>query len=52
MACNSHSDGYTDWSTRKRGEALSVSHMMIARVWRKHALKPLSMYLTHRWTLS
>lgn len=34
------SDGSTHWSTRKLGEALGVSHMMIARVWRKHALKP------------
>jgi transposase len=33
-------DGSTQWSTRKLGEALGVSHMMIARVWRKHALKP------------
>lgn len=33
-------DGATQWSTRKLGEALGVSHMMIARVWRKHALKP------------
>lgn len=34
------SDGSTHWSTRKLGEALGISHMMIARVWRKHALKP------------
>jgi transposase len=33
-------DGSTHWSTRKLGEQLSVSHMMIARVWRKHSLKP------------
>lgn len=33
-------DSSTQWSTRKLGEALGVSHMMIARVWRKHALKP------------
>jgi transposase len=33
-------DGATQWSTRKLGEALGVSHMMIARVWRKHALRP------------
>jgi transposase len=33
-------DGSTHWSTRKLGEALGISHMMIARVWRKHALKP------------
>lgn len=30
----------THWSTRKLAEQLGVSHMMIARVWRKHALKP------------
>lgn len=34
------SDGSTHWSTRKLGEALGVSHMMVARVWRKHALRP------------
>jgi transposase len=34
------SDGSTHWSTRKLGERLGVSHMMIARVWRKHALSP------------
>ena len=33
-------DGSTHWSTRKLGDELSVSHMMIARVWRKHSLKP------------
>src|SRR5262249_61816619 len=33
-------DGSTHWSTRKLGSALSVSHMMVARVWAKHALKP------------
>lgn len=33
-------DGSTHWSTRKLSEAIGVSHMMIARVWRKHALKP------------
>jgi transposase len=41
-------DGSTHWSTRKLGEQLSVSHMMIARVWRKHSLKPhrLDRYMT------
>jgi transposase len=34
------SDGATQWSTRKLGEELGVSHMMIARVWRKHLLRP------------
>jgi transposase len=33
-------DGSTHWSTRKLGSALSISHMMVARVWAKHALKP------------
>jgi transposase len=32
--------GATQWSTRKLGEQLGVSHMMVARVWRKHGLKP------------
>jgi transposase len=41
-------DGSTHWSTRKLGGQLSVSHMMIARVWRKHSLKPhrLDWYMT------
>src|SRR6516225_2636547 len=26
----------THWSTRRLGEQLGVSHMMVARVWRKH----------------
>ena len=42
--CSCHSraesDGSTQWSTRKLAQALDISHMMIARVWRKHALKP------------
>src|SRR5665213_3087993 len=33
-------DGSTHWSTRKLGAHLSISHMMVARVWRKHALRP------------
>jgi transposase len=33
-------DGSTHWSTRKLGEQLGVSHMMIARVWRKQLLRP------------
>jgi transcriptional regulator of aromatic amino acid metabolism len=28
------------WSTRKLAAHLKVSHMMVARVWRKHGLKP------------
>ena len=34
------SDGTTHWSTRRLGTHLGVSHMMVARVWRKHGLKP------------
>ena len=33
-------DGSTQWSTRKLGAAMGVSHMMVSRVWAKHALKP------------
>ena len=33
-------DGSTHWSTRKLGDALGVSHMMVKRVWAKHGLKP------------
>ena len=33
-------DGSTHWSTRKLADHLKVSHMTIARVWRKHALAP------------
>lgn len=33
-------DGSTHWSTRKLAEHLGISHMMVARVWRKHALRP------------
>ena len=32
--------GATQWSTRKLGTQLKVSHMMVARVWAKHGLKP------------
>jgi transposase len=34
------SDGSTHWSSRKLGKVLGVSHMMVARVWGKHGLKP------------
>jgi len=30
----------THWSTRKLAEQLGISHMVVARVWRKHSLKP------------
>jgi transposase len=33
-------DGSTHWSTRKLAQALGVSHMMVARVWRRANLKP------------
>ena len=33
-------DSSTHWSTRRLAEQLRVSHMMVARVWHKHALKP------------
>jgi transposase len=33
-------DGSTHWSTRKLGAQLGISHMMVARVWRKHSLSP------------
>jgi hypothetical protein len=34
------SDGSTHWSTRKLGELLGISHMIVARIWAKHGLKP------------
>lgn len=33
-------DGTTHWSTRRLAKALGLSHMMIARVWARHGLKP------------
>lgn len=33
-------DSSTHWSTRKLAEQLGISHMMVARVWHKHALRP------------
>jgi transposase len=33
-------DGSTHWSTRKLASQIKVSHMMVARVWKKHALAP------------
>jgi transposase len=33
-------DGSTQWSTRKLGKKLGVSHMLIARVWARAGLKP------------
>lgn len=34
------SGGTTHWSTRRLGAELGISHMMVARVWAKHGLKP------------
>jgi len=34
------SDGSTQWSSRKLATALGISHMVVARVWAKHGLKP------------
>jgi transposase len=34
------SDGTTHWSTRRLATHLGVSHMMVARVWRRHGLRP------------
>jgi transposase len=33
-------DSSTHWSTRKLAEQLGITHMMVARVWRKHGLQP------------
>jgi transposase len=33
-------DGATHWSTRKLAAEVGTSHMMVARVWLKHGLKP------------
>jgi transposase len=33
-------DGSTHWSTRRLAQMLGISHMMIARVWARHGLKP------------
>jgi transposase len=32
--------GTTHWSSRRLGQHLGLSHMMVARVWAKHGLKP------------
>ena len=41
-------DGSTHWSTRKLAEQLGISHMMVARVWGKHALRPQRLVRTPR----
>jgi transposase len=33
-------DGSTHWTTRKLAKALDVSHMLVARVWRRAGLQP------------
>jgi len=33
-------DGSLRWSTRRLAMQLGVSHMTVARVWRKHAVRP------------
>jgi transposase len=33
-------DGSTHWTTRKLGKKLGVSHMLVARVWKRANLKP------------
>src|SRR5438309_6815249 len=37
---NRPDDGSTHWSSRKLGKALGISHIMVARVWVKHGLRP------------
>src|ERR1700758_863290 len=36
----SPADGTTQWSTRRLGTQLKISHMMVSRVWAKHGLNP------------
>jgi transposase len=33
-------DGSTHWSSRRLAKVLGISHMMVARVWTRHGLKP------------
>ena len=33
-------DGSSHWSTRRLAAKLKISHMMVARVWKKHGLSP------------
>ena len=33
-------DGSTHWTTRKLGQLMQVSHMLVARVWRRAGLQP------------
>jgi len=41
-AKRSPADGSLHWSTRRLALQLGVSHMTVARVWRKHAVQPAS----------
>ena len=34
------SDGSTHWTTRKLGKVLGISHMLVARVWRRAGYQP------------
>lgn len=42
-------DGSTQWSTRKLAKALGVHHMLVARTWQKHGIKP---HLTESYMFS
>ena len=33
-------DGSTHWTTRKLGKVLGISHMLVARIWRRAGLQP------------
>ena len=33
-------DGSTHWSTRKLAKEMGINHMMVARTWKKHGIKP------------
>ena len=33
-------DGSTHWTTRKLGQVLGISHMLVARIWRRAGLQP------------
>ena len=33
-------DGSTHWTTRKLGKALGISHMLVARIWRRDGYQP------------
>ncbi len=33
-------DGSTHWSTRKLAKEMGINHMLVARTWKKHGIKP------------